>query len=219
METSKKGVKTQISVVLAMFICMTLFSLQVFSVISYEPDFSQIITKRQSNIVELLSFDKQNPSFENNYFTLSLPVGMSLYAIDNNNFKARFDNTFFEVHIFVSKIDSESYSKLRFGNTQKITLPNTKLFCYLQPLGNDFYEYGLYTDKIEVTANIHISNLEVVFLKSIELINGITVLENENSVYIGGNTTPQPQGDSGEFILGSEVESSNGDEKMLPINN
>lgn len=204
------------------FLCvisLMMFGAQIFSQFFYTANIHTILQNRTADLQTLfISLPATNTMVENEYFSHAVPTGMQIFAVDKNNFKSRYEQLFFEVHIFTSKIDSLAYSKTKYPTETLYSLPvtNADVFFYTQELGNNVIQLAMYSSGIEVTVNTTPQMMEQALLKSAEVIRNTTPIENNNnSIYIGGNSDQSSQSSGGSQLHSDETSEENNNE--MPI--
>ena len=183
--------KNLAAICLCVFV-VVLFGLQTLQYFGQAKGIEAILNDKHADIVSLLNSKTLSANIKNEYFEHRLPSGMQLFAQDKNNFKLRYEQLFFEVHIFTSKIDSNEYSSSKYMAANRYELPpiaEQPMFVYLQDLGNEIYQLGIYGKGIEVTVNTTANKMEAALLKGIEIIHNTQVLEKDrDAIFIGGNS-------------------------------
>lgn len=212
-------IKNNCAIILASCLIAILCVVQLLSILNTTPNYTTIVQKNTTDITKLFQTSPTSEMFNNEYFKLDLPTGMSLYAIENNNAKLRYNQTYIDVHVLTSQIDVNTYSMSHFPNSQKINLPtlhNQAAFLLVQEQGHDLVRVAVYSQQVELTMVVQKKQFEELFLKSLELLKNITVnVDDENEFFIGGNR------DMNEMVEKSnnniDVTNDEEDNKEMPV--
>lgn len=203
-----KKIKDNFLTLMVAIVIISLFSLQLFSYVFNATDPLAITAEVSTSIEQIFATDLSNPMLTNDYFSFVIPKGMQVYATNKNNFKVRSPKGYYEVHIFVSDLDTESYSRTKYETETAYQLPKLNgepVFFYIKDLGSDYIQVGLYTNRVEVTTSGSKKDLEVILLEAAQILKNVTVsTTSDNKIYIGGNNDSSQEKPSGEGGYGSQ---------------
>jgi len=185
----------------------------------FQQPIDSLVSQNQAVIAHIYASAKPQATIHNPYFELALPSGMEVFAIDNNNFRLRYQRFYFEVHTFTSKVDSNEYSKAKFPVERVYDLAkfnNQPVFFYVKPLEQNVSQLALYTNNLEITATVPNAALETTLLKSVELMRNITPLAtDEGGILIGGDDGVLPN--QGGLDLDREKGADNSANTEMPL--
>jgi len=172
------------------FLAVIFFASEVGTYLFFQQPVDSLVSQNRIAINRLYAAKKPNPTIQNDYFYLALPSGMEVFAIDNNNFRLRYQRFYFEGHTFTSKIDSVEYSKAKFPVERLYDLDDyngQRVFFYVKAITKGVSQLALYTNNLEITTKVPNVALETALLKSIELMRNITPLDRDQGGIIIGD--------------------------------
>jgi len=171
-------------------LAVVFFTNEFITHVFFQQPIDSLVSQNRAAITSIYAGKRPTGTIHNAYFELALPSGMELFAIDNNNFRLRYQRFYFEVHTFTSKIDSVEYSKAKFPVERVYELENFKdqpVFFYVKAISSDTSQLAFYTNTLEITATVPNAALETVLLKSVELMRNIETFESDPAGIVIGN--------------------------------
>lgn len=207
-------------VVTGVIFCLTV--LQISHMLWPAMPVDQLISKNYQSIEALFSVQPA-PDMKYTFFNLKLPIGMQLYAVDRNNFKIRYEDTYFEVHLFSSNLKGLTYAQEIFKGAASYKLPplrESEVALFVKDSENEYVTLGVYSEDVEIKMTVPRYRIETNVLKAAELLRNVQVdeVQQNQELYIG--STPEYNNNNGVNLneeRSGDGTDETGQNKSVPI--
>lgn len=195
----KKFLPTLIFSIFLIVLVLTNFSAYAFtptSNIKEEKKMVESIIKKYDNHFKEKHHVK---NFDNQFFKLFIPKGMTIMNVADNNMKIQSNGIFYQLHPVAQNIDIEKYFGANFDEnslSRYVVGENITYYIGIKVLDVRHIELTIYGNQLEVITAIRTNQLHDAVIQSIDLIKNFEMTNNHNLLYIGQGNTKQYEEDS-----------------------
>lgn len=170
------------------------------------------ISHTELQVQQIFELEANPPNFSNDTLSLYIPRGITLYSERHNNVKLKSTNIYYQLHVFLSNIDTTVYAESRNPEAKSFSIKASNerfVKIYVTNIGGNYVELAVYNGAVEVISRVHITELEEALLMSTFLSNGVQVAANARTEDVIGKN----EADSRRALQNDDDSQLNNDEQ------